>query len=111
MEGILLAVVMSTLLVFVMSLALFDMFPTKILGAGLLASYLFSSTVLGVRPPLSVYFGVLFASLAESQINSLERTYAESVISAVIVSTIVGLILGVAVGTPIDGQRRKALTA
>jgi len=118
MEGILLAVVMSTLLVFVMSLALFDMFPTKILGAGLigswaglLASYLFSSTVLGVRPPLSVYFGVLFASLAESQINSLERTYAESVISAVIVSTIVGLILGVAVGTLIDGQRRKALTA
>lgn len=73
MEGVLLAVVMSTLLVFVMSLALFDMFPTKTLGAGLiglwvglLASYLLSPTVLGARLPLSVYFRVLFSSLTES---------------------------------------------
>lgn len=118
MEGVLLVVVMYTLLVFVMALALFDMFPTKTLGAGLigswtglLTSYLFSPTVLGVRPSLSVYFGVLFSSLTESQLNPLDRTYAESVISAVSVSSIVGLVLGIAVGALIDAQRRKTLTA
>jgi len=111
MAIVLFTTVVTTLFVIMIGMSFFDMLRSKIPGAcviglwmGMLISYLFAPSILGVKLPFKNYVEVFFLSLTDTATDPI---YGQTIVANVLICGLLGLVCGGALGGFFNIQEKQ----